>query len=119
MGAYPQNDASLYFQLGYLKYQRNNYSSAIQALERAVSLVPNFSNARYFLGLSYEKIGNKTEALKQFQEIAKLNPGNKEVESVINNLLMGRGAVTEEAPAVAAPAKTTPKAGTTTPAKAQ
>ena len=88
LGTYPQySDASLYFQLGYLWYQRENYQGAIAALERAVAITPNFSNAKYFLGLSYDRMGNRTQALKQFQEIAKLNPNNKEVEQIINNLI--------------------------------
>ena len=85
--AYPQyNDSSLYFQLGFLRYQRANYQGAVDALLRAVAIVPNFSNAKYFLGLSYDRLGNKAEALKQFQEILKLNPGNKDILQLINNL---------------------------------
>ncbi|MFA6254036.1 MAG: tetratricopeptide repeat protein [Candidatus Paceibacterota bacterium] len=112
LGIYPQyNDANLYFQLGWLKYQRENYRGAISALEQAVTIVPNFSNAKYFLGLSYDRIGDKALALKQFQEIAKLNPGNKEVEQIISNLLSGQGSL---AP-VSAVTSTSTKMATTTP----
>ncbi len=98
---YPQTrDANPYFQLGFLKYQRENYLGAVPALERAVAIVPNFSNARYFLGLSYDRLGRKAEALKQFQEIAKSNPDNKEVEKIIGNLLAGRPALSEGAGAM-------------------
>jgi tetratricopeptide (TPR) repeat protein len=113
---YPQyNDASLYFQLGFLKYQRENYKDASLALERAVAIVPNFSNAKYFLGLSYDHLGKKAEALKQFQDIAKLNPNNKEVRQIVNNLMSGQGATNQEVTVTASTtAKTKTKTATTT-----
>lgn len=100
LAAYPQvNDAGLYFQLGWLKYRRANYQGAISALTKAVMIVPNFSNAKYFLGLSYDQVGDRSEAIKQFQDIAKLNPGNKEVEQILAGF---------SAPTIK-PATTTPK----------
>ncbi len=95
LAVYPQyNDAGLYFQLGFFKYQSENYQDAISALTKAVTITPNFANAKYFLGLSYDRIGDKVQALKQFQEIAKFNPGNKEITQIVNNLLAGQAATT-------------------------
>ncbi len=97
--AYPQSgSAGFYFQLGWLKYQRANYQGAISGLERAVALTPNFSNAKYFLGLSYDQIGNKKQALKLFQEISQLNPDNQEVVQIVDNLSAGREALEQVTP---------------------
>lgn len=88
--AYPQynNDAGLYFQLGFLHYQRENYQEAVRALKKATAIIPNFSNAKYFLGLSYRHLGDRSQALEQFQDVARLNPDNQEVKQFIQELLM-------------------------------
>ena len=61
--------------------------------ERAVSINPSYSNARYFLGLIYDREGKKDEAISQFEKIAELNPGNQEVERIIENLQVGKSAL--------------------------
>jgi len=92
------NDIGVFFQLGFLKYQKKDYRGAISALERAVALQPVYSNAKYFLGLSYAKVGRTTDAILQFQDIEYLNPGNAEVEKVLNNLKNGRDLFADIAP---------------------
>ncbi len=79
-----------YFQLGVLRYSKKDYTTTIAALERAVALTPNYSNARYFLGLSYAATGRKDDAIAQFVEIEKLNPDNQEVKTVLENLRAGK-----------------------------
>ena len=86
------NDPGVFFELGLLNYNDKDYASAAVALKRAVDLLPNYSNAKYFLGLSYDKLNRRVEALAQFEDIAKLNPENAEVVSIIENLKSGRGA---------------------------
>lgn len=94
LSVYPQYaDASLYFQLGYLKYKSGLYQQAAVVLGRAVSLAPNFANAKYFLGLSLSQMGDKEGALRQFQDIASFNPNNQEVKQLIANLQGGRSVV--------------------------
>ena len=91
LSSYPQYaDAGLYLQLGYLKYKSGLYSQAITVLNRAVSLVPNFSNAKYFLGLSLSQVGDRAGALQQFQDIARFNPDNQEIKRLISNLMSGQ-----------------------------
>lgn len=94
IGAYPDySDAGLYFQLGYLQYQADNYNEAITSLGRAVSLVPNFSNAKYFLAMSLKAVGRRSEALQQFKDVAQFNPENQEVRREIGRL---QGLIPEE-----------------------
>lgn len=90
VAAYPQDAlAGLYFQLGYLKYQAGLYNQAVSALGRATAQVPNYSNAKYFLGLSLKALGRREEALQQFKDIARSNQGNEEINYLISSLELG------------------------------
>lgn len=94
------NNASVFFELGLLNYNNKDYARAATALEKATSLVNDYSNARYFLGLSYEKLGKKADAIAQFEMIAKLNPDNEEVALILENLKAGRAAFADAEPPV-------------------
>ena len=84
------NNPPIYFRLGLLKYELKDWNGASKAFEQAITLVPVYANARYFLGLSYEKLGRVSDALVQFEELAKTNPDNKEIELILTNLKAGR-----------------------------
>jgi Flp pilus assembly protein TadD len=96
-------DAGAAFQLGFLFYKDNQMDNAKSALEMAVSLSDDYSNARYFLGLIYDAQGNKDSAKEQFNKIASLNPDNAEVKKILDNLNAGRGALEEVAPPATPP----------------
>jgi len=99
------NDIGVLFQLGLLYYQDNNLDNAGLALERAISLNENYANARYFLGLVYDKQGNKNKAIEQFENIAKTNPDNQEIQKIISNLKAGKSALEQISPPAKAPEK--------------
>ncbi|OHA18332.1 MAG: hypothetical protein A2664_02630 [Candidatus Taylorbacteria bacterium RIFCSPHIGHO2_01_FULL_46_22b] len=84
------NDPTVFFQLGLLKYNNRDYRGAVEELERSVLLAPTYSNAKYFLGLSYDKLGREEDALTQFNDIKVLNPNNTEVPIIIENIKAGR-----------------------------
>lgn len=92
------NDVGLFFQLGLLKYTNKDYNGAIVSLERAVQLNGNYSNAMYFLGLSYDKVGRKADAITQFEKVEALNPDNQEVKNILINLREGKSALTDVPP---------------------
>jgi tetratricopeptide (TPR) repeat protein len=92
------NNFGIFFQLGLLQYQNNNFNAARMAFERAVGLNNNYANARYFLGLIYDKQGLKEKAIEQFENIAKTNSDNDEVKKILSNLKNGRSALAEIAP---------------------
>ncbi|MEI6494780.1 MAG: tetratricopeptide repeat protein, partial [bacterium] len=87
------NDPYIFFQLGLLKYDNGDYAGAAGALEQSVRLIPDYANAKYFLGLSYDKLGKKDLAINLFTSIAQTNPGNAEVENILTNLRAGRAAL--------------------------
>jgi tetratricopeptide (TPR) repeat protein len=82
--------------LGYLDYLEKKYAPAIQALEHAVSLENDYSNARYFLGLSYYKVGRVSDSIAQFDQVLKLNPSNTGVETILANLSAGNAPLPDE-----------------------
>ena len=80
--------------------------------ERTIQLSPNYSNARYFLGLIYDGStslttsdtkANKAKAIEQFEKIAELNPDNNEIKLILKNLKTGRPALFGIAPPAPAP----------------
>jgi len=88
----------IFFQLGLLEYNDQNYRKAIEALENAIRLASDYANAKYFLGLSYDKVGRSTEAIKQFEELLITNPTNEEVKFILSNLMAGRPAFAQVEP---------------------
>jgi len=83
-------DPGLFFQLGLLKYNAKNFNGAVEAFQQAIILVPDYANAKYFLGLSFANLGNTPEAIAQFEDIEKSNPGNAEVALILTNLRAGK-----------------------------
>jgi len=86
-------DVGLAFQLGVLYYSDKQFDKAKVEFERAISLNENYSNARYFLGLIYDRENKKSEAISQFEKIAELNPDNEEVKQILANLKAGKEAL--------------------------
>ena len=85
------NDAGVLFQLGLLYYNQREYGNAVASLERAVTLSPQYANAKYFLGLSYYQVDDKaTRAIKEFEDLSISNPGNKEIQTILENLKAGK-----------------------------
>ncbi len=85
-GQLTPNDPTVFFRLGLLRYNNSDYSGAVSAFEQAVILDSQYLNARFFLGLAYQKIGRIEDALTQFKLINKVLPDNKEVKDAMNSI---------------------------------
>ncbi len=83
-------DPSMAFQTGLLYYRNNQKDAALNAWQQAVILFPNYSNARWYLSLVYEERGDLENALKQVEEIEKLNPNNELVQQRLAQLRAGQ-----------------------------
>jgi tetratricopeptide (TPR) repeat protein len=61
---------------GSIYYQMKNYLQAIEYLEKAVSIFPYRDNveANYYLGLSYDKIGEIEKAREFLSRVIELAP---------------------------------------------
>jgi tetratricopeptide (TPR) repeat protein len=97
------NNPIVFFQLGILLYTDKDYAGAAEALSNAVRLQSDYANARYFLGLTYARLGKMADATAQFDELNKSNPGNQEVQLILSNLKAGKSPF-ENAPAAITPA---------------
>ncbi|OHA17073.1 MAG: hypothetical protein A3H57_04990 [Candidatus Taylorbacteria bacterium RIFCSPLOWO2_02_FULL_43_11] len=91
------NDPTILFQLGFLKFNDKDYTGAIQALEDATRLNPIYANAKYFLGLAYEKMNRDSDAIKQFTELKETNPDNAEIDLILSNLKAGKAPFSDAA----------------------
>lgn len=65
---------SLNFKVGYLYFEKKKYSQAIEYLEKAEKISPLNIEVNYYLGLSYDKIGEKEEAQKFLSRVIELAP---------------------------------------------
>ncbi len=83
------NDSGVFFQLGLLRYSNKDYQGAVSALQQAIALNPAYANAKYFLGLSLERLGRIADAIAQFNELKTTNPDNKEIDLILKNLKAG------------------------------
>jgi len=92
-GQVSPTDPTVFFRLGLLRYNNSDYSGAVSAFEQAVILNNNYLNARYFLALSYQKIGRGNDALTQFKILSNVLPENEELKKAINS--NGEPAVSE------------------------
>ena len=86
-------DSSPVRQSAVLYYKNSQFDKAKTEFTRAITLNPNFSNARYFLGLLFDREGDKDMAIKQFEKIAELNPGNENIKQILANLRAGQPAL--------------------------
>lgn len=64
----------LNIRIGYIYFEKKNYSQAIEYLERAAEMSPQNVEAYYYLGLSYDKIGLKEKAITSFTKVLELAP---------------------------------------------
>lgn len=103
----PQNSLLL-FQLGILNYNNKDYKGASEAFDLAVKIQPDYANARYFLGLAYARLNNTKEAIVQFEELAKTNPDNQEVISILTSLKSGKSIFTDTKSTVTNPPEKRP-----------
>lgn len=103
-------DVGALFQLGFLYYKNGQFDQSKPVFERVIELSPNYSNARYFLGLifdresqqykpsSAEALAIRVKAIEQFEKIAELNPDNGEIKQILANLAAKKPALSGIAP---------------------
>ncbi len=87
------NNPNVFFRLGMLRYNSFDYVGAVGAFETAITLNPTYWDARYYLGLSYQKTNRPTEAKKQFGILNKYVPNNKDIQNALNGTDMSSASV--------------------------
>ena len=79
-------DIDIAFQLGRIYYNTEKISKAKDIFRKIIKVNPNNSNARYSLGLIYEKEKNHEAALVEFEAVLLANPENEDVKNKIEEL---------------------------------
>ena len=74
-------------------YQKKDFDNARVKLEKAKALNESFANARYMLGLVYDKQGETQKAIVEMQKVLQLNPQNEEIKIILENLQNSRPAL--------------------------
>ena len=64
-------------------------TKAKEQLDMAMSLNPNYSNARYFMGFIQDRQGDRAGALENFKIVAGLNPEDQVIQVIVTNLQAG------------------------------
>ncbi len=75
--------------LGIFEYNNKNYDNAVIVLERAVKQKPDYSDAKYYLGLTYYYMNRDEEAIAQFNDLITLNPDNNDIKVMLSNMKRG------------------------------
>jgi len=60
--------------VGYIYFEKKKYSQAIEYLESAIKISPQNVEAAYYLGLSYDKIGEKEKARELLSRVIEIAP---------------------------------------------
>ena len=75
--------------IGYIYFEKKKYSQAIEYLEMAEKVSPQNVEAVYYLGLSYDKIGEKEKAQEFLSRVIELAPQSEfaqEAEKILKKL---------------------------------
>jgi tetratricopeptide (TPR) repeat protein len=87
------NAPGVAFRLGLLYYKDEQFDNAKAEFEDAIVMDKDYANALYFLGLVLDKQGDTNGAIDKFERVAKLNPENADVKTIIQNLRNGKDAL--------------------------
>ncbi len=70
-------DYQTYYKNGYEYFLQEKYEMAEQHYKKAIELNPDFENAHYWLGKVYKQTGAYNQAIEQWKEVLRINPGNQ------------------------------------------
>ncbi|MCX6714333.1 MAG: tetratricopeptide repeat protein [Candidatus Uhrbacteria bacterium] len=89
---YNDKDIGVGFELGTLYTKRGgdgDLDRAKQIFLHVIELAPSYSDAHWFLGSIYEKLGDHANAVKEIETVLKLNPNNQIVKTRLQKLQSG------------------------------
>lgn len=77
------------FEAGVISYNEKNYQTAAQAFESVLKVDGTYPNAEYFLGLTFARAGDTTDATTVFTDLAKSYPQNSLIATILSDLQNG------------------------------
>ena len=69
-------------EIGRFYLKRGNYYAAIERFRDAIRYKPNFAIPRRYIGEAYEKLGEKAEAVKSYEEYLQILPAAEDAEKI-------------------------------------
>jgi len=81
----PTNETAL-FNLGYLSMQSGQYEKAADRFEALIKVNPAHASGTFYLGLSYQELGNKAKANQYFKKAKGLD-NDPEFQAIIDSYL--------------------------------
>lgn len=84
------NDALSWYNAGTILYTKKDYENAAIALERAVGIQNDYSNALFLLSASYAALNRLNDALTAMRAVEALNQGNENVATMVKQLESGK-----------------------------
>lgn len=88
-----------WFNLGYILYSGGVYADAAASLEQAVVRANDYSNALFFLGMSYHQLERPNDAVAAFQRVLELNPSETWIQEGIDAISRGEAPFVANQPA--------------------
>jgi len=70
-------DYQTYYKNGYEYFLQEKYEMAEEYYKKAIELNPDFEDAHYWLGKVYKQTGAYSQAIEQWKEVLRINPGNQ------------------------------------------
>jgi tetratricopeptide (TPR) repeat protein len=94
--------------------QKNQLLAKAQTqLEKSVSLNPNYSDGLYSLGLVYDALGQIDKSIAEFKLVQQLNPTDKNIQAILDNLNAGKPILQSTTPPTTPPSGTSNAVGNT------
>ncbi len=78
----PDKIAEIYSQLGSYQFRRPAYREAANAYARALQFEPHNIVAHFYLGMCYDELRNKQDAVRHFQTYLRMTEGDTSVQSL-------------------------------------
>ena len=73
--------------LGRIEFEQKHYTQAAELLNRAIASDGSLQEAHYYLGLTYGRMGQKTESEREFQRATQLEHEDMEKRKALWNRL--------------------------------
>ncbi len=88
---FPEADFSVFYELGLLYAEAGKDGKAVEALEKAVEINPDFSNAHLALARLFVQTGKREEAKRSCREALRIEPNNKNAIKGLTDLYYEAG----------------------------
>ena len=78
--------APAYYNVGWINFMVEKFEPAIEYFNKAIIADETYADAYYMRGLSYQAIGNITEAKRNYEACLKVNPAHKRAKEMLGGI---------------------------------